>query len=151
MKIFQIVVLSITLIISAKIISAKAVIISAKADWYEDDHKLVGYDFLQGIQDIIGSDPNLPENEIATKPFSGSFSTIRSQDDPALDTTSYCLTDQACGHWDAYSSNDVPLYLLDCNTFCYIDKDSKTYQPSLKFDTQHPPVSYLNCGWETCG
>ena len=125
--------------------------ISVNSEWYEDNHKLIGHDFLQGIQDIIGSDPNVPKDQIPTKPFGGSFSTIQSPDDPNLNTTSYCLTDDACGHYDAYSSRDVPLSLLGCNIFCYIDKDTREYQPSQEFDIEHPPASYLNCGWETCG
>jgi hypothetical protein len=34
--------------------------------------------------------------------------------------------DNACGHWDAYSTTNVPLSDLSCNKFCYIDKDSRT-------------------------
>lgn len=118
---------------------------------YEDDYKLTGNDFLQGIQDIIGADPNLPRNEISSKPFVGSFSTFSSKDDKHFLSVSYCMTDNACGHFEAYSRKDVPLSLLYCNKFCYIDKDSKKYVESQQYTIDHPPALYLNCGWETCG
>ena len=119
--------------------------------FYEDDHRLYGYDLLNGIKEIIGSDPNLPRNEIDYKPFVGSFSTIKTVDDPKLLTTSYCLTDNACGHFEAYSRDDVPLYLLECDKFCYIDKNTKKYEYSEIYTVDNPPPSHLNCGWETCG
>jgi len=85
--------------------------------------------FLEGIRSIIGMDPNVPHDEVQWKPFTGSFSTIKSEDDPTLATIQYCLTDNACGHWEAYSQPDVPLSDLSCNSFCYISKSSRTYVP----------------------
>jgi hypothetical protein len=111
---------------------------------------LCGFELLNGIKQIIGADPNLPRNEIDYKPFSGSFSSIKSVQDPNFNTTCHCMTDNACGHFEAYSRSDVPLYLLDCNKFCYIDSATLTYKPSDDYSINHPPKSYLNCGWETC-
>ena len=116
----------------------------------EEQNRLSGYDFLVGIQDIIGSDPTLPRDQIGTKPFSGSFSSIQSTADSHFESTSYCLTDKACGHWEAYSRPDVPLTLLDCNTFCFIDENTRRYRESQDYTVHHPPRSFLNCGWETC-
>jgi len=111
---------------------------------------VTGYEFLQGIRDIIGSDPNLPRSEVETKPLSGSFSTLHSPEDEGLEDVSYCLTDQSCGHPEAYSIPDVPLSDLQCNKFCFIDRQTRRYAPSLLYSTDNPPPSYLNCGWETC-
>lgn len=112
---------------------------------------LKGHSFLEGIRSIIGVDPNVPPQEVQWKPFTGSFSTIKSEDDPALSTTTYCLTDNACGHWEAYSTNDVPLSDLACNSFCYISKNTGKFIKSNLYSPSNPPRSYLNCGWETCG
>lgn len=112
---------------------------------------LEGHVFLDGIRSIIGVDPNVPPQEVQWKPFTGSFSTIKSEDDPGLSATTYCLTDNACGHWEAYSQNDVPLTDLSCNSFCYISSATKKFVRSTQYTTSHPPPSYLNCGWETCG
>jgi hypothetical protein len=109
-----------------------------------------GVMFLEGIRSIIGADPNVPQQEIQYKPFTGSFSTIGSEYDPLLLETKYCMTDNACGHWEAYSRPDVPLLDLGCNSFCYISKASGKYVPSTIYSTNNPPESYLNCGWETC-
>ena len=111
---------------------------------------LVGRSFLQGIRTIIGADPNVPSQEVYWKPFTGSFSTIKSEQDKALQTTKYCLTDNACGHWDAYSKDNVPLTDLSCNSFCYISSQTGKYVWSKEFTVEHPPASYLSCGWETC-
>jgi hypothetical protein len=112
------------------------------------ENGLTGNDFLQGIKNIIGSDPNLPRNEIDYKPYVGSFTNLNPGDD--LDNVSYCLTDGACGHFEAYSQKDVPLSLLNCNHFCYIDKNLRKYVTSQLFSIENPPDKYLNCGWETC-
>ena len=111
---------------------------------------LVGMEFLDGIRDIISVDPNVPKDQVIYKPFTGSFSTIKRNDDPSLSTTSYCMTDNACGHWNAYSEDNVPLTDLSCNSFCYIDKNTLKYVKSNLFSTGNPPPSYLSCGWETC-
>lgn len=116
---------------------------------YCQENGLMGNDFLQGIKDIIGSDPNVPKDQIDYKPFGGSFTNLDPQDD--ISYVSYCMTDKACGHFEAYSQKDVPLYLLDCNQFCYIDKISKKYESSKIYYPENPPEFYLNCGWETCG
>lgn len=121
------------------------------ASSYETDHRLHGSSLLEGIKEIIGADPRVPRNELEYKPFVGSFSTIHSAEDPNLSTTSYCLTDNACGHFEAYSRFDVPLFLLDCNHFCFIDDQTRRYHYSDLYTTDNPPDSYLNCGWETCG
>ena len=113
------------------------------------ENGLKGYEFLQGIKDIIGKDLNVRPEEVESKPFVGSFSNLNPTDN--LDNVSYCLTDNACGHFEAYSQKDVPLYLLSCNHFCYIDPMSRTFQWSLIYTTEQPPHYYLNCGWETCG
>jgi hypothetical protein len=110
-----------------------------------------GQSFLEGIRSIIGMDPNVPREEVQTKPFTGSFSIIKNENDPALATTKYCLTDNACGHWEAYSKDDVPLTDLSCNSFCYISKSSGKYLLSKDYTTDNPPNSYFSCGWETCG
>jgi len=115
-----------------------------------EDGRLFGFDLLNGIREIIGSDPNLPRNEVDYKPFVGSFSTIKSVQDRELNDTSYCMTDNHCGHFEAYSDPHVPLYLLNCNKFCYIDGDTRKYKPSDVYTVDNPPESYLNCGWETC-
>lgn len=39
----------------------------------------------------------------------GSFSTIKGRNDPHLATTCYCMTDGACGHFEAYSEYLVVL------------------------------------------
>lgn len=111
---------------------------------------LVGNEFIDGIRAIIGLDPSVPKDQIHYKPFTGSFSTIKSDDDPNLSDTSYCMTDNACGHWEAYSESNVALEKLACNKFCFIDKQSRKYVQSELFTIQHPPTHYLSCGWETC-
>lgn len=113
------------------------------------ENGLKGYAFLEGIKRIIGADPNLPPGEVEYKPFVGSFTNLSPADD--LSNVSYCLTDQACGQPDAYSRNDVPLDLLGCNHFCYIDATTGKYVQSAEYSTDAPPTQYLNCGWETCG
>lgn len=117
----------------------------------EETSCLQGLDFLHGIQAIIGVDPNVPPHEVEYKPFVGSFSTIRSADDCVLTNTSYCMTDNACGHWEAYSQYDVPLSSLSCNSFCFIPTTEQRFVKSAIYTTENPPHSYLNCGWETCG
>ena len=112
---------------------------------------LKGRGLLEGIRSIIGTDPNVPPQEVQWKPFTGSFSTIRNEEDPALQTTQYCMTDNACGHWEAYSRPDVPLSDLSCNSFCYVSSSTRKFQKSQTYTPDHPPPSYLNCGWETCG
>lgn len=112
---------------------------------------LEGVAFLDGIRMIIGADGLVPPEELHVKPFVGSFSTIQGEDDPVLASTSYCMTDNACGHWDAYSRPDVSLSDLSCNSFCYITKTNGRYVKSDRYTTNNPPSSYLNCGWETCG
>lgn len=112
---------------------------------------LEGVALLDGIRTIIGADGLVPPDELHVKPFVGSFSTIKTEDDTALASTTYCMTDNACGHWDAYSSSDVSLTDLSCNVFCYIPKSTGHYTKSNEYTTSHPPPSYLNCGWETCG
>lgn len=114
------------------------------------DECLVGKELLDGIRNIISADPNVPKEEIKYKPFTGSFSTIKSENDPLLESTSYCMTDNACGHWEAYSRPDVPLSELNCNNFCYISKSTRKYTKSQMFSMENPPESFLNCGWETC-
>ena len=111
---------------------------------------LMGNEFIDGIRTIIGLDPSVPKDQIHYKPFTGSFSTIKSDDDPKLSYTSYCMTDNACGHWEAYSDSNVPLEKLACNKFCFIDKQSRKYVESKTFTVQNPPNHYLSCGWETC-
>lgn len=111
---------------------------------------IIGENFLHGIQAIIGADPNVPADQVKYKPFMGSFANVKSEDDPALASTSYCLTDNACGHFEAYSQTGVSLSDLGCNKFCFIDKNSKRYVPSAKYTIQNPPKNYLCCGWETC-
>lgn len=111
---------------------------------------LHGGAFLQQIRTIIGADPNVPAQERQGKPFTGSFSTVKSDDDPSLASTSYCMTDNACGHWDAYSRPDVPLSDLSCNSFCYIPVSTGRYAMSEVHTVDNPPSSYLSCGWETC-
>lgn len=109
-----------------------------------------GIIFLEGIRSIIGADPHVSQQEIQNKPFTGSFTTITNEYDPLLMETSYCMTDNACGHWEAYSQPDVPLSVLECNSFCYISKSTGKYVSSTIYSTNNPPASYLNCGWETC-
>lgn len=111
---------------------------------------LEGHLFLQGIRSIIGADPSVSSQEVFYKPLSGSFTTIHTEDDPMLLTTRYCMTDNACGHFEAYSSPDVPLSELNCNLFCYIAASTGKYVQSQIYTTNVPPESYLNCGWETC-
>jgi hypothetical protein len=116
----------------------------------EADGLLMGHDFLEGIRGIIGVDPNVPPNEVQYKPFVGSFSTIANEEG-LPENVSYCMTDNACGHWDAYSRSDVPLTDLSCNSFCYIPASTRRYTKSNRYSTDNPPPAYLNCGWETCG
>jgi hypothetical protein len=111
---------------------------------------LVGRDLLEGIRSIIARDPSVPRDQIAAKPFVGSFSTIKYEDDPNLTTTAYCLTDNACGRWEAYSTPDVPLEELACNVFCFIDAHTGNYVQSSAHNIINPPPNYLSCGWETC-
>ena len=111
---------------------------------------LQGREFLEGIRAIIGSDPSLPRDQVETKPLSGSFATVHSAEEAEALEVSYCLTDNACGHSEAYSGTDVPLSELGCNTFCYIDTATRRYSPSKIYTVDNPPASYLNCGWETC-
>lgn len=110
---------------------------------------LRGEDLLHGIQAIIGQDPNLPRQELDFKPYVGSFSTYNPGDD--LSQVSYCLTDNACGHFEAYSQKGVPLSLLNCNHFCFIDAETHRFVQSQHFTPDNPPDTFLNCGWETCG
>lgn len=110
---------------------------------------LQGNDFLQGIKNIISNDQNLPRDEIDYKPFVGSFTNLNPNDD--LKNVSYCLTDNACGHFEAYSQKNIPLYLLNCNLFCFINQKSKKFVESKIYSIDYPPKIYLNCGWETCG
>lgn len=112
---------------------------------------LQGVEFLNGIRSIIGVDPNVSPQEVQYKPFVGSFSTIHSEEDTLLTSTTYCMTDNACGHWNAYSQPDVPLSDLSCNSFCYIPKSTRLFTKSAIYSPENPPSSYLNCGWETCG
>jgi hypothetical protein len=65
------------------------------------------------------------------KPFMGSFANVHNRDDPAFQGTGYCLTDNACGHNEAYSGPGVPLSDLQCNKFCYIDRESRRCAPLL--------------------
>ena len=116
----------------------------------EDCDCLHGHDFLRGIKSIIGADPNVPLNEVNYKPFVGSFSTIKNENDITANV-SYCLTDNACGRLDAYSRSDVPLTDLYCNSFCYIPRRTRRYTKSTRYTIDDPPSVYLNCGWETCG
>lgn len=112
---------------------------------------LRGTEFLHGIQTIIGADPHVSSEEVRYKPFVGSFSTIQTEQDETLFNTSYCMTDNACGHWDAYSRPDVALSDLSCNSFCYIPTTEIRFVKSSLYSPSNPPPSYLNCGWETCG
>lgn len=121
---------------------------------YGQEECLKGIDFLNGIKTIIGADPNVPSHEVELKPFVGSFSTIKTQEDKLFSNTTYCMTDNACGHWDAYSRQDVPLSDLNCNSFCFIPISTTTglrFMTSTTYSPENPPSSYLNCGWETCG
>jgi hypothetical protein len=111
---------------------------------------LVGKDFLKGIRDIIGNDPSVSEGDVYFKPFTGSFTNIQGEDDQKIQQVSYCLTDSACGHWEAYSRTDIPLSELSCNQFCFIDSATKKYVPSSIYSPHNPPEAYLSCGWETC-
>jgi hypothetical protein len=111
---------------------------------------LQGYEFLEGIRTIIGRDPSLPPDQVQTKPLSGSFANVHSAEDVEMLKVSYCLTDNACNHFEAYSNMDVPLSELGCNTFCYIDTITRLYSPSKIYTVKSPPAFYLNCGWETC-
>ena len=113
------------------------------------ENGLTGIDLLNGIRNIIAADPNVPRQEIPYKPFVGSFSTIKDENDPSLATTSYCMTDNACGHMEAYSQQ-VPLTELSCNMFCYISKEGKYVKSNIYSVETNPPKSYLNCGWEQC-
>lgn len=115
-----------------------------------DAEGLVGIELLNGIKAIISSDPAIPRTEIEVKPFVGSFSTIKSKEDPNLGNAAYCMTDNACGRNDAYSRSDIPLSELSCNKFCYIDTASKKYRESKMHSIQNPPRQYLSCGWSTC-
>lgn len=115
------------------------------------DECLRGIEFLNGIRTIIGADPNVPPQEVQYKPFVGSFSTIKTEQDEQLSNTSYCMTDNACGHWDAYSRTDVSLSDLNCNSFCFIPTTETRFVESNLYTVDNPPPSYLNCGWETCG
>lgn len=111
---------------------------------------LKGDGFLEGIRAIIGQDPNLPHDELVYKPFVGSFSTFKPGDD--LSGIRYCLTDNACGHYEAYSQDDVPLEELACDRFCFIDPRSRYFVASSVYTPANPPPEgHLNCGWETCG
>jgi len=110
---------------------------------------LQGNDFLNGIKNIIGNDQNLPKDEIDYKPFVGSFTNLNPNNN--LKNVSYCLTDNACGHFEAYNEKDIPLYLLNCNHFCFINQESKKFVESKIYSIDNPPKIYLNCGWETCG
>jgi hypothetical protein len=118
----------------------------------ESTEHIMGLDFYNGIQRIIGKDPNVPVVEIPVKPFVGSFANVHSIDDNDIETVMYCFTDKPCNnHFDAYSRTDIPLAELDCNEFCYIDSaDSDTFSPSKIYTAHNPPLFYLNCGWETC-
>lgn len=116
---------------------------------YGEEYRVVGYEFLEGIRDIIGVDPNISPQEVEIKPFVGSFSNLNPTDD--VSQVSYCLTDNACGHFEAYQRKDIPLSLLSCNHFCYIDKETHMYRTSEVYGIDDPPLFYLNCGWETCG
>ena len=114
------------------------------------ENGLKGSAFLQGIKDIISRDNNVPREQIEYKPFVGSFTNLEPSDN--LENVSYCMTDDACGQSDAYSKRDVPLDLLGCNDFCYIeDEEPRSYSRSQIYTTDYPPEIYLNCGWETCG
>lgn len=115
-----------------------------------DSEGLVGQELLESIKSIIGSDASLPRDQIESKPFMGSFANIKSKDDPNFAKTGYCMTDNHCGHMDAYSRSDVPLSDLQCNKFCYVDRQTRKYKPSTKYTAQNPPSHYLCCGWETC-
>lgn len=117
---------------------------------YAEEPCLSGIEFLNGIRNIIGADPQIKPEDARYKPFVGSFSTFQ-EENQVLNSTSYCLTDNHCGHWDAYSRRDVPLQLLSCNSFCYISKDTRKFKTSSKYSITNPPSSFLNCGWETCG
>lgn len=114
------------------------------------ENGLTGLEFLAGIKQIIGRDGLVPTDQIDSKPFVGSFTNLSPTDN--LDNVSYCMTDDACGQSNAYSSKDVPLALLGCNDFCYIARENPTtYSISYIYTTENPPDKYLNCGWETCG
>ncbi|MBF0443236.1 MAG: hypothetical protein HQK54_15110 [Oligoflexales bacterium] len=110
---------------------------------------VTGLALYEAIRDIIARDPNT-RKEAETKPFMGSFSTIKKKDDAALAETGYCMTDNHCGHFEAYSQSGVPLSSLSCNKFCYFDPNEKKYKTSKKYSINNPPKNYLCCGWETC-
>jgi len=112
---------------------------------------LFGGDLLAGIREIIGRDGLLSEGDLQYKPFMGSFANVKSDSDPLLASTAYCMTDNHCGHMEAYSESTVPLGELQCNKFCYIDEDTHYYKTSSLYTLQNPPDTYLCCGWETCG
>lgn len=112
---------------------------------------LLGGDLLAGIREIIGRDGLLSEGDLQYKPFMGSFANVKSDSDPLLASTAYCMTDNHCGHMEAYSESTVPLGELQCNKFCYIDEDTHYYKTSSLYTLQNPPDTYLCCGWETCG
>lgn len=50
--------------------------------------------------------------------LSRSFTTVHGENDPALASTSYCLTDNGCGNPLAYTTSFIPLSMLGCNSFC---------------------------------
>lgn len=105
----------------------------------------------EGVKNIIGADWAIPRDQVNAKPFMGSFSTIKSADDPLLANTGYCMTDNACGRFDAYANAGVPLSDLQCNKFCYVDANTKKFQQSQIYNMQNPPATFICCGWETCG
>ena len=117
----------------------------------DNESALSGSDFLEGIREIIGRDGLLSSNDLQYKPFMGSFANIKSDTDPMLKETAYCMTDNHCGHFEAYSESGVPLSDLACNKFCYIDSNTKYYATSQVYTIDNPPETYLCCGWETCG
>ena len=117
----------------------------------DNESALSGSDFLNGIREIIGRDGLLSENDLQYKPFMGSFANIKSDNDPNFKGTAYCMTDNHCGHFEAYSESTVPLADLACNKFCYIDSNTNYYATSQVYTIQNPPETYLCCGWETCG
>ena len=117
----------------------------------DNESALSGSDFLNGIREIIGRDGLLSENDLQYKPFMGSFANIKSDNDPNFEGTAYCMTDNHCGHFEAYSESTVPLSDLACNKFCYIDSNTNYYATSQVYTIQNPPETYLCCGWETCG
>jgi len=117
----------------------------------DNESALSGNEFLAGIREIIGRDGLLSENDLQYKPFMGSFANIKSDSDPMLQATAYCMTDNHCGHFEAYSESNVALSDLACNKFCYIDSNTKYYATSQVYTIDNPPETYLCCGWETCG